>query len=158
MSLGEIERLTRRYTFMISPLLGPEKDIPAPDVYTNPQTMAWIMDTFSMLKGYTVPGVVTGKPLDLGGSLGRNEGDGAGAAYSSSARRARSSASTLAKATAAVQGYGNAGAVYRHPTAARTGREDRRRQRQQGGASTTRTASMPSRPVKSRPGRAASPP
>ena len=56
-----------------SPLLGPEKDIPAPDVYTNPQTMAWIMDTFSILKGYTVPGVITGKPLDLGGSLGRNE-------------------------------------------------------------------------------------
>jgi glutamate dehydrogenase/leucine dehydrogenase len=110
MSLNEIERLTRRYTFMISPLLGPEKDIPAPDVYTNPQTMAWIMDTFSMLKGYTVPGVVTGKPLDLGGSLGRHEATARGCVFV-----VREACKKLgidpAKATAAVQGYGNAGSI-----------------------------------------------
>ena len=110
MSLGEIERLTRRYTFMISPLLGPEKDIPAPDVYTNPQTMAWIMDTFSILRGYTVPGVVTGKPLDLGGSLGRNEATARGCVFV-----VREACKKLgidpAKATAAVQGYGNAGSI-----------------------------------------------
>ena len=69
----ELEHMTRRYTSAILPLIGPEQDIPAPDVYTNSQTMAWIMDTYSMTKGYPVPGVVTGKPIALGGSLGRNE-------------------------------------------------------------------------------------
>ena len=77
MSMGELERLTRRYASAILPLIGPEKDIPAPDVYTTPQIMAWIMDTYSMTKGYPVPGVVTGKPISLGGSLGRNEATGA---------------------------------------------------------------------------------
>ena len=62
-------------------IIGPEKDIPAPDVYTNPQIMAWIMDTYSMTKGYPVPGVVTGKPISLGGSLGRNEATGRGVFY-----------------------------------------------------------------------------
>ena len=76
MSQGELERMTRRYTSAILPLIGPEQDIPAPDVYTNSQTMAWIMDTYSMTKGYAVPGVVTGKPISLGGSLGRNEATG----------------------------------------------------------------------------------
>ena len=66
MSQGELERMTRRYTSAILPLIGPEQDIPAPDVYTNSQTMAWIMDTYSMTKGYTIPGVVTGKPISLG--------------------------------------------------------------------------------------------
>ena len=66
MSQGELERLTRRYTSAILPLIGPDQDIPAPDVYTNPQTMAWIMDTYSMTKGFTIPGVVTGKPISLG--------------------------------------------------------------------------------------------
>jgi len=72
LSLGEIEKLTRRYISEIISIIGPEKDIPAPDVNTNPRIMAWIMDTYSMDKGYSVPGVVTGKPLSIGGSLGRN--------------------------------------------------------------------------------------
>ncbi len=78
MSLHEVEHLTRRFTWEIFMMLGPEQDIPAPDVYTNPQVMAWIMDTFSILKGYSVPGVVTGKPVELGGSLGRFEATGRG--------------------------------------------------------------------------------
>ncbi|MBI5599793.1 MAG: Glu/Leu/Phe/Val dehydrogenase [Deltaproteobacteria bacterium] len=72
MSKAEIERLTRRYTYEIGHLIGPESDIPAPDMYTDEQVMAWIMDTYSMMKGYSVPGVVTGKPVAIGGSLGRN--------------------------------------------------------------------------------------
>ena len=81
MSQGELERMTRRYASAILPLIGPEQDIPAPDVYTNSQTMAWIMDTYSMTKGYPIPGVVTGKPICLGGSLGRNEATGRGVFY-----------------------------------------------------------------------------
>lgn len=110
MSLGEQERLTRRYTFAISPIIGPERDIPAPDVYTNPQTMAWIMDTYSILRGYTVPGVVTGKPVDLGGSLGRNEATARGCVFT-----IREACKVIGidpkNATAAVQGYGNAGHI-----------------------------------------------
>jgi len=78
LSKGELERLTRRYTAMILPLIGPERDIPAPDVGTNAQVMGWIMDTYSIFKGYTVHGVVTGKPLELGGSLGRQDATGRG--------------------------------------------------------------------------------
>ncbi|OGP35411.1 MAG: glutamate dehydrogenase, partial [Deltaproteobacteria bacterium GWC2_56_8] len=78
MSKGEIERLTRRYTYEISIIIGPETDIPAPDVYTDEQVMAWMMDTYSMMKGYSVPGVVTGKPVSLGGSLGRNKATSSG--------------------------------------------------------------------------------
>ena len=81
MSAGELEKLTRRYTTEILPMIGPEKDIPAPDVGTNEQTMAWIMDTYSNYFGYAIPGVVTGKPVELGGSLGRKEATGAGVAY-----------------------------------------------------------------------------
>src|SRR5205807_9321499 len=81
MSQHELEHMTRRYTSAILPLIGPKQDIPAPDVYTNSQTMAWIMDTYSMTKGYTIPGVVTGKPISLGGSLGRNEATGRGCFY-----------------------------------------------------------------------------
>src|SRR5271170_3501465 len=73
MSKGELERMTRRYTSEILPIIGPERDIPAPDVYTDSQTMAWIMDTYSMTVGYSALGVGTGKPISLGGSLGRNE-------------------------------------------------------------------------------------
>ncbi len=73
MSKGELERMTRRYASEILPIIGPDKDIPAPDVYTDSQTMAWIMDTYSMTVGYSSLGVVTGKPISLGGSLGRNE-------------------------------------------------------------------------------------
>ncbi|MEO7348320.1 MAG: Glu/Leu/Phe/Val dehydrogenase, partial [Terrimesophilobacter sp.] len=70
-SQRELERVTRRYTSEIMPIIGPETDIPAPDIGTNEQTMAWIMDTYSMNKGYSIPGVVTGKPISIGGSLGR---------------------------------------------------------------------------------------
>jgi glutamate dehydrogenase (NAD(P)+) len=110
MSKGELERLTRRYTTEISGIIGPERDIPAPDVYTDGQTMAWIMDTFSILKGYSVPGVVTGKPISLGGSEGRGEATGRGCAYT--IREAAKDAGVRVKnGTVAVQGYGNAGSV-----------------------------------------------
>lgn len=78
LSKSELERLTRRFTAAIIPIIGPEKDIPAPDVNTNAEVMGWIMDTYSMLHGYAIPGVVTGKPLDIGGSLGRPEATGRG--------------------------------------------------------------------------------
>lgn len=81
MSQNELERLTRRFTAEISTFIGPESDIPAPDVYTNAQTMAWMMDTYSMIKGYSVPGVVTGKPLHIGGSLGRREATARGCMF-----------------------------------------------------------------------------
>ncbi len=110
MSRGELERLTRRYTSEISSIIGPEMDIPAPDVYTDSQTMSWIMDTYSMQKGYSVPGVVTGKPLSLGGSEGRGEATGRGCAYV-----IRESAKDLGlrvkNGTVAIQGFGNAGSV-----------------------------------------------
>jgi glutamate dehydrogenase/leucine dehydrogenase len=110
MSLAELEKMTRRYTSAILPLIGPEQDIPAPDVYTNPQTMAWIMDTYSMTKGYPIPGVVTGKPISLGGSLGRNEATGRGVFYTiqSACEFLRL---PLAGARVVVQGFGNAGSV-----------------------------------------------
>jgi len=110
LSLGELERLTRRYASAILPIIGPEKDIPAPDVYTTPQIMAWIMDTYSMMKGYPVTGVVTGKPISLGGSLGRNEATGRGVFYTT-----RSSCQNLGipflGARTVVQGFGNAGSI-----------------------------------------------
>ena len=110
MSQHELERMTRRYTSAILPLIGPEQDIPAPDVYTNPQTMAWIMDTFSMTKGYAIPGVVTGKPISLGGSLGRNEATGRGVFYTiqSACEHLKMS---LKGARVVVQGFGNAGSI-----------------------------------------------
>ena len=110
MSAGELERMTRRYTSAILPLIGPEQDIPAPDVYTNSQTMAWIMDTYSMTKGFPIPGVVTGKPISLGGSLGRNEATGRGVFYTiqSACDHLRMQ---LKGATVAVQGFGNAGSI-----------------------------------------------
>jgi glutamate dehydrogenase/leucine dehydrogenase len=110
MSQGELERLTRRYTSAILPLIGPDQDIPAPDVYTNPQTMAWIMDTYSMTKGFTIPGVVTGKPVSLGGSLGRNEATGRGVFYTIQCA-CDHLGMPLRGATVAVQGFGNAGSV-----------------------------------------------
>ena len=78
LSKGELERLTRRFTAMILPLIGPTKDIPAPDVNTNAEIMGWMMDTYSVFQGYSVPGVVTGKPIEIGGSLGRGEATGRG--------------------------------------------------------------------------------
>jgi len=110
MSKGELERLTRRYASEIAPIIGPEMDIPAPDVYTDSQTMAWIMDTYSQVKGYSVPGVVTGKPISLGGSEGRGEATGRGCAYV--IREASKDAGVRVKnGTVAVQGFGNAGSV-----------------------------------------------
>ncbi len=112
LSAGELERITRRYAVGILPLLGPRQDIPAPDVYTNPQVMAWIMDTYSMVKseGYPVPAVVTGKPLPLGGSEGRSEATGRGVFYTIEMAcehlRIR-----LKEAKVVVQGFGNAGAT-----------------------------------------------
>ena len=108
MSINELERLTRRYTYMIMPLLGPDKDIPAPDVNTNQQTMAWMMDTYSMLAGYTVPGVVTGKPFQLGGSKGRGYATGRGVAFVTSEMLQRLNM-PLKGATVAIQGFGNVG-------------------------------------------------
>ncbi len=108
MSKSELERMTRRYTDEISILIGPQSDIPAPDVYTDSQTMAWIMDTYSMRRGYSVPSVVTGKPLSLGGSEGRDEATSRGLMY------CVREAFTVNKidpntATVAVQGFGNVG-------------------------------------------------
>jgi len=110
MSQGELERMTRRYTSAILPLIGPEQDIPAPDVYTNSQTMAWIMDTYSMTKGYPIPGVVTGKPISLGGSLGRNEATGRGVFYTIQCA-CEHLGMTLKGSTVVVQGFGNAGSI-----------------------------------------------
>jgi glutamate dehydrogenase (NAD(P)+) len=108
LSRGELERLTRRFTAEISIIIGPEKDIPAPDVYTDAQTMAWLMDTYSMTLGYTVPGVTTGKPLVLGGSRGRDEATSRGLMYT-----VREAAKRLKLnprgSTVAVQGFGNVG-------------------------------------------------
>jgi glutamate dehydrogenase (NAD(P)+) len=110
MSLREIEHLTRRFTWEISMLLGPEQDIPAPDVYTNPQVMAWIMDTFSILKGYSVPGVVTGKPVELGGSLGRFEATGRGVVITS-VEVLKYLKIPVEGAKVVIQGCGNVGGI-----------------------------------------------
>jgi glutamate dehydrogenase (NAD(P)+) len=110
MSLREIEHLTRRFTWEISFMLGPEKDIPAPDVYTNPQVMAWIMDTYSILKGYSVPGVVTGKPVELGGSLGRFEATGRGVVITT-LEALKYLKKPMEGAKVAIQGCGNVGGI-----------------------------------------------
>jgi len=110
MSKAENERMTRRYASEISLVIGPEKDIPAPDVYTDGQTMAWIMDTISMHKGFTVSGVVTGKPISLGGSEGRNEATARGTVYCI-VEAARHLGIELKKAKVSVQGFGNAGSI-----------------------------------------------
>jgi glutamate dehydrogenase (NAD(P)+) len=110
LSRNELERLTRRYASEISVLIGPERDIPAPDVNTTPQVMAWIMDTVSMAAGYSVPAVVTGKPLSVGGSQGRNAATGRGVAMVAlqACRRLGQEPEGL---TVAVQGFGNAGSI-----------------------------------------------
>jgi glutamate dehydrogenase (NAD(P)+) len=110
MSMNEIERLTRRFTQEMIPLIGPQVDVMAPDVGTNEQTMAWIMDTYSMHQGYTVPSVVTGKPIGLGGSLGRREATGRGVAYLIN-RAADETGLDMSKSTAVIQGFGNVGSV-----------------------------------------------
>jgi glutamate dehydrogenase (NAD(P)+) len=110
MSRGELERMTRRYASEISIIIGPDRDIPAPDVYTDSQTMAWIMDTYSMTMGYSSLGVVTGKPMSMGGSAGRNEATARGTLFC-----IREACQVIRRplrgATVAVQGYGNAGAI-----------------------------------------------
>ncbi len=108
LSRGELERLTRRYTAEIFNFIGPDRDIPAPDVNTNPQIMAWMMDTYSMQVGHVVPGVVTGKPIAIGGSEGRKDATGLGVVFMviEAAKRLRM---RLDRATAAVQGFGNVG-------------------------------------------------
>ncbi len=110
MSLHEIEHLTRRFIWEISMMLGPEQDIPAPDVNTNPQVMAWIMDTFSTLKGYSVPGVVTGKPIELGGSLGRFEATGRGVVITS-LEALKYLKIPIEGAKVVIQGCGNVGGI-----------------------------------------------
>ncbi|MBN2406247.1 MAG: Glu/Leu/Phe/Val dehydrogenase [Elusimicrobia bacterium] len=108
MTERELERLTRRYTSEIGIIIGPEKDIPAPDVNTNPKIMSWMMDTYSMNKGYSVPGVVTGKPLDIGGSKGRLHATGKGVAAVTEDILSQKGIS-VSGATAAIQGFGNVG-------------------------------------------------
>jgi glutamate dehydrogenase/leucine dehydrogenase len=107
--MGELERLTRRFAFEIAPIIGPDRDIPAPDVYTNEQTMAWIMDTISMVKGHTELGVVTGKPIALGGSHGRAEATARGCLFTLREACAVRGID-LNGARVSVHGFGNAGA------------------------------------------------
>lgn len=110
MSQNELQNLTRRFTSEISGMIGPNRDIPAPDVNTNPQIMAWIMDTYSMHHGYSIPGVVTGKPLILGGSEGRSEATGRGTVFTIQ-EAAPKIGLELSGSTCVVQGFGNAGSV-----------------------------------------------
>jgi glutamate dehydrogenase (NAD(P)+) len=110
MTKPELERMTRRYTSEILPLIGPEKDIPAPDMYTDAQTMAWIMDTYSMTKGYSSLGVVTGKPLSIGGSEGRNEATARGCLVAVE-EACRVKKMSVRGASVAIQGFGNAGSL-----------------------------------------------
>ena len=112
MSSHEIENLTRRFTWEIAPFIGPDSDIPAPDMYTNPQVMAWMMDTYSILKGYSVPEVVTGKPLELGGSVGRFEATGKSVFLSAlEAVRYTGLGTSVEGLRVAVQGAGNVGGI-----------------------------------------------
>src|SRR4026209_2061009 len=110
MSLGELERLTRRYTAELIDFIGPDKDVPAPDMNTNEQTMAWIMDTYSMHARHTVTAVVTGKPVAMGGSLGRREATGRGCMIATREALARTG-QALQGARAAARGLGNGGSV-----------------------------------------------
>jgi glutamate dehydrogenase (NAD(P)+) len=122
LSAGELERLTRRYTSEIMDIIGPDKDVPAPDVGTTPQVMAWLLDTYSIAKGATTPGVVTGKPIALGGSAGRKEATGQGVwMCAREALRKAPSLSHLERARidgvtmrVAIQGYGNVGSSAAH--------------------------------------------
>lgn len=108
LSPAELQRLTRRYAAEIFPLIGPDKDVPAPDVGTDAQVMAWIMDTYSQQVGYAVPGVVTGKPLSIGGSLGREEATGRGVVYVTQ-EVLHHLKLPIENATVAIQGFGNVG-------------------------------------------------
>ncbi|HHT9144998.1 MAG TPA: Glu/Leu/Phe/Val family dehydrogenase [Candidatus Wunengus sp. YC61] len=110
LSKGEIERLTRRFTYAIMPIIGIEKDILAPDVNTNEQIMAWMMDTYSMNNGYCTPGIVTGKPVNIGGSLGRTDATGLGITFSI-ASAIKSKKINFKGLKVAIQGYGNVGST-----------------------------------------------
>jgi glutamate dehydrogenase (NAD(P)+) len=110
MSKAELERMTRRYTQEMIPFIGPQVDVMAPDLGTNEQVMAWMMDTYSVHAGYTVPSIVTGKPVGIGGSLGRREATGRGVGYLVN-RATDTIGLDISKATAAVQGFGNVGSV-----------------------------------------------
>ena len=110
LSVGELERVTRRYTSEIGIIIGPTKDIPAPDVNTNEKVMAWMMDTYSMNEGSTATGVVTGKPIDLGGSLGRREATGRGV-FTVGCEAAKRIGLDIPSARVAVQGFGNVGGI-----------------------------------------------
>lgn len=110
LSQNELQNLTRRFTAEIQVFIGPNQDIPAPDVNTDPQVMAWIMDTYSMNIGYSVPSVVTGKPLGLGGSPGRNEATGRGCIYVAE-EAAQTAGFSLSDSTVVVQGFGNVGSA-----------------------------------------------
>ena len=110
LSERELSRLTRRYTAAILPLIGPERDIPAPDVNTDARVMSWIMDTYSMFQGYAVPGVVTGKPIELGGSLGRKEATGRGVVIVAE-EMANKLGKPFSHMTVAVQGFGSVGST-----------------------------------------------
>jgi glutamate dehydrogenase (NAD(P)+) len=110
MSKSELERMTRRFASEIFPIIGPDQDIPAPDVYTDSQTMAWIMDTYSMTKGRTSLGVVTGKPISIGGSEGRNEATARGCLVTVE-EACKTKKMSLRGATVAIQGFGNAGSI-----------------------------------------------
>jgi glutamate dehydrogenase len=109
-SKGEVERISRAFMEAIADVVGPDKDIPAPDVYTTPQIMGWMMDTYSRLKGVNTPGVITGKPLIIGGSKGRNEATAQGCVYTILAAL-QDIGLPVEQATVAVQGYGNAGRI-----------------------------------------------
>jgi glutamate dehydrogenase (NAD(P)+) len=108
MSVGELERLSRAYIRAVGHFIGEETDVPAPDVYTTPQIMAWMMDEYAVMRGYNVPGMITGKPLPLGGSAGRGDATARGGMFCIR-EAAKVLGIDLAKATVAVQGYGNAG-------------------------------------------------
>ena len=110
LSKRELRNLTRRYTFAIAPIIGADTDIPAPDVNTNAQTMAWVLDTYSQLQGKPCPGVVTGKPIELGGSRGRNSATGRGVVISTKLLL-KTVGKELAGTTVAIQGIGNVGSI-----------------------------------------------
>ena len=116
LSSEELQRLTRRFTAELIPLIGPQEDIPAPDMATNEQTMAWMMDTYSMQVGHAVPEIVTGKPISIGGSVFRNEATGAGVVMVTE-RACERMGLTLARTRCVVQGFGNVGAVAAHELA-----------------------------------------
>jgi glutamate dehydrogenase (NAD(P)+) len=118
LSAGELQRLTRRFTAELLPIIGPQEDIPAPDMATNEQTMAWMMDTYSMQVGHAVPEIVTGKPISVGGSVFRREATGAGVVMVTERACARLG-TTLAGQRCVVQGFGNVGGVAAHELVAK---------------------------------------